>query len=384
MKTTNSFYALTLIFIFALTGCGDWNQNPLKNARTKMGEGQQKPTNPDIPDTLNSDFVKIDAPFFQALKEGERSEIEISGRVLEPDYDLHIAVENLSDFPGATFDSVSGRFDWTPPMGTITEGDIKDFMLEVRALATKKGKPVLRRSHKMQISVIKVPHVPTVTQITSYYTSVREESSVTVRVTVEDKDGGTTADKYPILMISDAKGYPSLAPFVTVSSASVSNKIYTFDLKIDLYDKELTKNFEKFGFAVTPMTQYGKIGAKKEFLINVATSLNNAVSTWADKLTVNANEKVDFQFLIMDPKSENKLETPMFTGLPAGAKMTCQSVNDSVLACRFAWTAPGTASSGTISASLGVKNTNYQDTGYKTSYLSFNYSVTTLLNEGVR
>src|SRR5688572_28256023 len=102
-----------------LAGCGDWRQNPLDRKKGDFGAGKPVPTPIDKAKALPSEAVQIYIPDFQSFEEGVKTEFPITARVFLDDYRAEIVVENLADFPGATFDQNTGVFQWTPPAGFV-------------------------------------------------------------------------------------------------------------------------------------------------------------------------------------------------------------------------------------------------------------------------
>ena len=143
---------LAVILSAGLFGCSNWNQDPLKNKDGVLASGQSKPVELVEPKPLASDAVRILAPDFMRFKENEAGELMVAVRNLLPGYSVQVAIDNLTDFPGATFDAASGKFAWTPAKGLILPVELEKAMtLKVRTVATLAGSATVFSEKEIQI-----------------------------------------------------------------------------------------------------------------------------------------------------------------------------------------------------------------------------------------
>lgn len=366
-------YQLFILATFAsLIACGNWSQDPLKDAR-KMGGGNQKPpdTKPDKP--IASDFLKIDSPLFKIFKEAEQGDFDISARVnADGDWTISLKVTNLSSFDGATF--ANGKFTWTPPVGTAGD-EVTELPLDIEAIASLPGKPVIKTTMKTIIGVTRGLVKPTITQVSAQQSTIREGESDYLYVTVEDQTVTATSPTtdYPRLVVQNLNGSPSIAPFVTVNAPSkLQNGQFQFYVQVNLQDAELTDQKTSYGASLVPVSHLNFAGKEQNLVYSVLTSLSNVTSTWATDVTAKAGSKIDFQFLVIDPKGEGNVELSSTGTLPTGATLTCPNAYKPYLNCRFVWDVPANTPVGskTIRPSFITRSKDYSDT----------YTVSTTLN----
>ncbi len=98
-----------------LTAC-EFSQDPLAGSSDAVRAGKPAEDNQKIEPAkaIPSDFLKIDATQDTNGRVGSPLEIKILGRVLVPDVDSRIEIENIADYPNAKYDTTTGIFSWTP------------------------------------------------------------------------------------------------------------------------------------------------------------------------------------------------------------------------------------------------------------------------------
>jgi len=106
----------TAIFISLgfLAACS-MKQDPLTGAPEVVRQGV--PPNVDRPAStqpLPKEALQIDAPALVNGRVGIPMEFKVSGRIMLPNVPFKLAIEIISDFPGASFDQSTGEFKWTP------------------------------------------------------------------------------------------------------------------------------------------------------------------------------------------------------------------------------------------------------------------------------
>lgn len=348
------------VSIGSLVACGDWKQDPLAGAKG-LGKGQDKPdTKPDK--AAEADVILIDAPLFKLGKEGEKLEVRFGARVIESGYVLTSKISNLGQFPGATFDSATGVFEWTPAIGTASE-EISKYSLEFVAVATKPGFSAIK-TRVAELGVARALLEPTIIEVSSLESEIREGDRQYFYVEVEDRTAGSDPDTYPTLVVRNSISVPGMAGFVEVASRdTTSPNTFSFKVEIDLTKAELTKNRTKLGFELLPVSKYQKAGASQAITYEVLNDPADVVSTWTAPIMAAPGSKIDYQFLVIDPKNEGKVNLDSVFSAPAGASLTCTPDNfNPVLSCRFIWDVPADAD-GTIDVAATFTNasTDYSD-----------------------
>src|SRR5262245_32236147 len=99
-----------------LFGCG---QDPYKDKPDNIKNARPPQMQKSIPEVSDKDLV-IDSPSPRYnLRETREVKIQLVAKVLRPDLSATVVIENLEEFPGATFDAATTTFTWTPPVGFI-------------------------------------------------------------------------------------------------------------------------------------------------------------------------------------------------------------------------------------------------------------------------
>lgn len=366
MKTTK-FILSTVLVAGVLAGCSSsWNQDPLAGKDGVMRDALPKPTNPEKPEVTDSDAVLLEQkPEFYHFTEGSSGELSFSARVLLPDYQGRVIIENLADFPGATFDEKTGIFRWTPQQGTVVNGFEEKRPLIVKGVGEKTGDVVVQREEPIGIIIRKKLIAPEIFSVSATSLNIREGESQIINIKVRDKDATSDPSTWPMILPSPLLGHGNLSQFVTVNrSFAVGNNEFAIDLKVDLKDAELTKSKGLFGFVLQAVSRYQQASTKKEVSVNVLTSFSSVQSTWFDTFEVPLGQKSELQFMIFDPKEELRVGDPSFTGGPAAVSILCSPVGDSRQLCKMTFTPDFTTSTGdfVITAKTTLTNKDPSDT----------------------
>jgi hypothetical protein len=381
MKNFNSIFS-TLLVVAILTGCGSWKQDPLADKDEAFKNAQQKPTLPEAPKPTDSNAVRLDTVDFYKFREGVAGEFTMTARVLEAGYTPVIYIDNMSDFPGASYNASNGKFTWTPPMGTVSgdNGLEESRALKVRVVGNKPNAKVLTSDFKVDLRVGKVLNVPEVFSVSKTSASMREGDMMNITVKVRDREAGTGMNSYPNLLILPIIGYGNISQYVTITQVlALGNNEFNINLQIDLSGAELTKSRDRYGFTLKAISRFQQASAPTDITVNVVTSLADLQSTWFAPLDVAMGVKKEFQFMIFDPKDELFVAPPTFSGVPNGATINCSGVNVTRQFCTFSWTpdfmvTPGSYS---ITAQVTGRNQDSQDTtGFKTYNFKLDLNVT--------
>lgn len=374
MKTLKQVTILAALI--ALTACGGWSQDPLKHAHSTMGPGQTKPTT-DHGTITGSDFLKIEAPLFKLFKEGVEGEFSVTARVnASGDYTVVVTLKNLGSFDGATYDPATGKFTWTPAAGTATS-EITEFPLDIEAVATAPGQPVFKTTYRVDVGVAKVVNAsqPTISEVNQANSDIREGTTDYVTVKVDDPSVGssTNPSDYPRLFLQNVSNTPSIASFVEIQSPTkLGNNSFEFAITVDLTNAEVTKDRTTYAASLIPMSHLNIQGSSQDITYSVLTSLSNLASTWPSQMTVKQGSKVDYTFLVIDPKGEGVVDVEDTSQIPAGSNMDCQPSGQSVLSCHFTWDVPVDAALGSLYVATSFVNKSPDSTD--------SYSVSTPLD----
>jgi hypothetical protein len=378
------------ISLLLLTGCaGDeknfffgGQQDPLSEKDQAMGDGTKDPQPIQGTKPIESDAIRIDTVDFYSFLAGQAGEFKINGRVLIPDYELKLEILNADDFPGSTYDAAAGVFKWTPSENLVAGTDLyRDIVLQVQVVATKPGSVVLMGTRNVAVRVnrlLKNPDIVTASLDVSNV-KVREGSTFSLTVMVNDPSAAIDQATWPTLLINSIAGTGSLAEYLRLATKDRQpNGQIRFVYYLDLTNSELTKNYKNYSLSFKAVSIFNKFSVEKTMSVNVFNKLAVPQTTWTSAISHPIGSKLNYSFMILDPKDEGILSLGAFTGLPTGvAQPRCTNVSQSIKSCILAWDIPASETLRTVtishSATLGSQSPG-MDTD--TTRNTFNYSLT--------
>lgn len=379
MKTQHLLTSLVLAAALASAGCSEWKQDPLAGREAALNNGSEKPEQPGGKPTP-SNAIMVDADNYFSCKEGRTDEMQISARILLPGYSHSISIENLDEFPGATFDANTGKFKWTPARGTVIGEEMtSEKILKVSVVASKPGAPVLVGGKEIVIGIARAFTAPEVVTIRANKQKLREGESDTVTVTVRDADAVKEIEStWPTIQFTNVIGGKSLVPFVSLIDTAWKNNLIEYTMRVDLTDAELTKAVSDYSFGVKANSRFAQTSDEKRVDYSVMTSLTDAVTTWVAEQEGTPGKVIEYQFMVYDPKGEAAVTVTSFQNLPVGALASCTKVNASNLSCTFLWKTDATTpvNNYNIIAKVEVRNSDFnKDNFIKTQNLSLKVKI---------
>src|SRR4051794_35092458 len=125
--------SLLFVWILILGSCG-YKQDPVGDLgnidykKVESSTGKPDPSPEPIPNS-----IYVDIPNSMAILEETELSLSIIMHVSDPRFSQNagIIIQNISDFPGAKFDPVTGLFSWKPAHGTTGLLQQRNFSLEV-------------------------------------------------------------------------------------------------------------------------------------------------------------------------------------------------------------------------------------------------------------
>lgn len=373
---------VTLTAGFLLSGCGQWLQDPLDGKKGDFERAKKVPTKPDLETPLQSDAVKIILPDFQEFEEGQTTEFPIAARVLLEGYSAEVSIENLSDFPGATYDANTKIFTWTPPEGFVTSigtnGVTAQLPLIVRAYGYKPESQVLVDEQVRPMSVNRKLNDPLILSANMPAPFIREGATMRVPVVIFDKDAlPNDRSTWPKLTLTTLAGAKSLSALTSIArEESLGSNRYQLTIEIDTRDVELSDSIDLFKLGMFVTTRFNKISPRQDLSLEVYTSFATPVSTWTETVQVKETEALVHKFIITDPKLEAVLKMERVVSKPGGSDLVCQATARGVLNCTFTWTpSEGQVGSHNLRVDIQSRNFNISDTTQPIRTLNFRTQV---------
>lgn len=366
MKQILLAIVLVVGFGFTLVSCGkggvgnpfgDWDPlagmpDHIRNAKPGFEKSREIPVvEAEMPITSNQ-------PYFLFL-EGESGQATVFGRVLREGYDAKLAIKNINEFPGASFDPTTGTFRWAPTPGMVAaESNVLELTLWVQITATN-GTEVISREKGFPLLVQKKGIQAAVIRDTLQTQFVREGSTQTFDVVVQYRAAGPSApppDLMALIQETPSVYDEDLSKFVKQRGnprqepGNPMNWIYSFE--INLYKAELTKNSEDFTFQIVFMNTQGLASIPKEFQVQVRTNLEyiQTNESYYTRHRVKAGTTISKDLIMYDPKQEGILFAQLNAGatLPLGMTVNCNPGNHtSTYICRVDWAVDPATPAGT-------------------------------------
>lgn len=339
---------LACSFLFACNV--DFQQDPFSNASDIVKRGVP-PDLAEKPETAKKDEnVFMHPASIGQFKEGVENRIRFSAGCLYKNYTPFVVIDNLSEFPGATFDDQTGEFVWTPQKGFVKNGEMSIVQIRAIAMANPDNSElgVIKSGvSAYNLTVIRDIKIPTVTKVSNLTSGLWREGQVhSLKVIIRDEDSGSGPNEMPSLSILPPNHIKlkSLAPFATIAgSARKSNGIdWEFVVNVDLSSAELTNSSVDAGLAFQVSNQFNR---KSPVLshdslnnLKIYTSFANLQHTWTANTEVIPSQDNTIPFLVFDPKGEQQLSFDgAINGLPVDAKITCSGPAIGTMGCVFKW-----------------------------------------------
>lgn len=369
--TKTSWYTVVFTGALLLSGCGGWDQNPFAGKDSRLKDGWPVPTKPIGSKPVNPEMITITAPYFVSYEEDRNRRFEILARVLEDGYTADLMIENLADFPGATYDLNNNIFSWTPARGyveSVGSGVSVLKELKIRVNAYKEGAVVYSGDHKVEIRVFRDYTAPTIARIEMPKQVVREGERMDVAIFYNDKDADpndrSTWSDIKFESLANTKSIAGLVYNRTTDKGAGANE-YVARMRIDLSESELTPNLDMFAVGLSLVSRYGKSSPAQQLNLTVLTSFAAPITTWTERLMTTVDSPMQYKFVITDPKLEQNLNVDAATPVdaPTGATVQCVKTAVSVLNCTLNWTpAAGQEGDHEIVATVAGANTDVRDT----------------------
>jgi hypothetical protein len=362
---------ITILVGLSLIGCGNGGllfggqTDPLAGKDKAAQGGTEKPNPDQKPPAVDPNAIMVDVVDAVNLELNKLGEIEISGRVLLAGFSKKIQIQNLTEFPGATFDPVAGLFKWTP-LNTIFVGSEKTWRggLIVRVSAMGPNQTIYIKEKTINISVDKLPLPLRVNRLEANdKNKIVTEGSINNFYTAEIFDPNATADQntWPLVVFESApmgSGMLSVASFAKVTkieSSGAGKFIATILLEPNF---ELTKTKTNYNMSVHAVSSFGIKSNSLSTTISVVNKLAQSKTSWVEPLTLYNGQKNNYSFIYYNPKDEGFIQPPKFTNLPTGMSIKCSNPGGSSNPCFVDWDLTASTVSGDFSLNGTIETLN--------------------------
>lgn len=319
-----------LVGAILLAGC---EQDPLKGASDKVRNGRSPDSGKmEQPKPRDKAFLQIDAPTRQNGRVGSPIEFKIGGRILIPNVQFQLAILNLSEFPGATYNELTGEFSWTPSLSEMgTRPSIDRYLKIIISTVQSPTEPTISsETSEVLISVSQRYFKPILNVASAGWNDYMVGSAYKLDFTVEDLDALETDDINLIVRDCPQTSYTdSVAHVVSMDKVVVpegTSGKYKGKVTVDLtYAKNLRKR--KYCFAVSAMSRLGVISDPYKVEMNVAPQVSNTEDTATKAPVIKTGTVVRYNFSIYDPTNQGVVEIKTIDDLStilAGSSVACE------------------------------------------------------------
>lgn len=279
-------------------------QDPIAGAPQAIREGhppsvakpvQEKP--------LDKNALQIDSPTLINGRVGSPVEFSITGRVMTAGVSFNLTIDNLVDFPGATFDAAKGEFKWTPSKTIMSGFPSIEIPLHV-TMATVPSMDVPTVSVERKKIVLVISNVyskPIINSITGP-SPIVTGGRYTYSFQIEDLDALNEKDVG--VEVRDCDSYPtSLGHLVSIKRIEVSPSLpntYVGEAVLNLSSVD-SMRADTYCFSLMAISKHGVVSEqyKKEFAVE--TKMKSTKMTIDRDIEVNVGEKMKLSFAIYDP-----------------------------------------------------------------------------------
>lgn len=397
LKISRVFQTATVALALAIIGAGcSMHQDPYADqsdaVKNRVAPEKDKAPPPGKADKQEALWIDADDNF--EFKEGAANSVvtigaRVSSELLGHDpvlgQDYTLSIDNLADFPGASFDAPTGQLTWSPRPGFVQSNYTRNVHFDVTL--TTKFSPIRKTTKSILAVVTRSKIDPSIVSIEDLSVNPIHEGEARVfKVVVRDPHADDQDDMRPLLtVVASDNTKPSAAGYITqqkgMGTANPTRDpndptLWNFNLVIDLRNKELTTGKTTLGFGLVATSRYGEASPIKTGNATVITSLNDPLVTWPDSqpIDVVAGKENTVTFSVFDPKAEGNLSVNFTTrcDVTLGGAATCSCAAQPVSAsgivtnlCTIRWSAPAIAPSAPFEIDFSSLNQSKYDSQQK-------------------
>lgn len=329
--------------MMVLSACS-MKQDPLAGASEVVRMGVPPDKNvPVLQKPLPKESLQIDAPSVVNGTIGTTLSLNISGRIMTPNVGFKIFIDNLADFPGATFDSATGEFNWIPGKAVLAGAPSGEFPLHVSMVTdSNQDHPIITIEKKIiNLVIVNSYSKPIVNSVTGPNTVITG-SRYSFQFQVEDRDALTAEDvTVNIRDCIHTYSTSSIAHMAYVrkieADKNTPNK-YIGEIVVDLTFADTLRS-ASYCFAVMAGSKYGVQSDLYKKDVYIDTKMTETKITTDRGPSLSVGEKMNFSFAIYDPKQQGKLSIKKvddISQLLPGSSLSCvaSTATNSQLDCQ--------------------------------------------------
>lgn len=353
-----------LAAVMMLGACTGTTQDPLAGAPDVIRDGKLPDTNKPVSEKpLPKEALQIDAPGVVNGRVGMPVEFKVTGRVMVAGVDSAISFDNISEFPGATFNVSTGIFSWVPAKGAVGSAPSAEYTLRISlATVANPSNPTVSVEKKNVVLVIVNSYAKPIVNYITGDTNLQAGRKYTMNFEVEDQDA-MVADDVSMVVRDCVNSYysDSIAHYVDmptkVKAATTAGK-YTGSLVLDLSMADTVRTGD-YCFAISAVSKFGVMSQAYVRNVSIEAKVRNTKITNA-VAEVPAGQALRFGFSIYDPTGTGIITIKslgnLSTQLP-GSSITC-----------------GNSASGIVDCVATIDATNLQPAVYTTDIVTENKS----------
>lgn len=300
-----------MVSLLALSAC-KMQQDPIEGApeAIRLGRPPSAPR-PVKEKPLDKNALQIDAPSLVNGRVGSSVEFNIFGRVMTPNVNFQISIDNLSEFPGATFDANKGEFRWQPQKATV--GNLPSVELPLRVTLSTiptQDAPTVSVERKTVVLVIGNSYSKPLMNSVSGPTSIVTGARHTFKFQLEDLDAVAPSDVTIDVRTCDSTyNENSLSHLVTIKDVQVDSAgthKFKGEAILDLVGADYV-NSGSYCIGLIAASKHGVTSDlyKKTFYVEAKMKATKMTMESAPVITV--GDKIQIGFSIYDPSGVGKL-----------------------------------------------------------------------------
>lgn len=320
-----------LTSLMFLTAC-EMQQDPLSGASDQVREGRLPDTNKPVAEKpLPKEAMQIDAPVLVNGRVGSQMEFKILGRVMTPDVGFTLSIDNLADFPGATFDAATGDFKWTPVKALVGGRPSVELVLRITlsTQSTEKNPTISVEKKAVSLVVVNSYSKPIVNTVTGQ-AQLLVGKNYTMEFQVEDIDAFSEDDVTVMIRDCPSNYYSdSIAHLVEVKKVKTDTANpgkYVGELSIGLSSADMLPS-GNYCFGLVAVSKHGVSSELYKKEVSVEAKLKNTKMTMNLAPVLKVGEIAQVAFSIYDPSGNGILAMTAMDDIAAilpGSSLSCK------------------------------------------------------------